>query len=237
MVDQREPQRARRDGSGVVDLPSAPWRLVVCDMDGTLVRNTTALAHLSDWIGHGNAIDDVEAKLSRGVIDDRDVAESYARFYRGVAVADACQAMSGIPTINDIGAGVQALRERNVDSLIATVSWSFTAQALAKVWGFSTGCGAELETDPASGLFTGRVAHHFAPEDKAAFVAEYCAHAGYTMEQVVAIGDSRSDVPLFESVGFSVALNATNDARATANTAVDGNSFLTALKAVPGLLS
>lgn len=56
------------------------------------------------------------------------------------------------------------------------------------------------------------------------------------MDQVVAIGDSRSDLPLFEAVGFSVALNGTRDARAAASTAVDSSSFLAALHAVPELL-
>jgi phosphoserine phosphatase len=56
------------------------------------------------------------------------------------------------------------------------------------------------------------------------------------MQQVVAIGDSRSDLPLFAAVGYSVALNATSDARVAARATADGSSFLTALRAVPGLV-
>jgi phosphoserine phosphatase len=41
------------------------------------------------------------------------------------------------------------------------------------------------------------------------------------MSQVAAIGDSRSDVPLFRRVGMSIALNATPDARAVANHVLD----------------
>ena len=36
------------------------------------------------------------------------------------------------------------------------------------------------------------------------------------MSQVAAVGDSRYDVPLFERVGMSIALNATPDAQAVA---------------------
>jgi phosphoserine phosphatase len=205
-------------------------------MDGTLVRGTTALAHLGAWIGHEANIDGLEARLARGEISDREVAEDHARFYRGVALADAVEAMSGIASIDDIAIGVEMLRQRSVEVLIATVSWSFAARGLADLWGFSDVCGADLELDQASGVFTGRVARHFAPEDKAAFVAEHCRRLGIAMEQVVAIGDSRSDLPLFQAVGFSVALNATSDARAAASTSVEGPSFLTALRAVPGLL-
>ena len=216
--------------------PAGPWRLVVCDMDGTLVRETTALAHLGAWIGHDEAIQAVEAKLARGEVTDRDVADAYARRYRGVARADAVQAMATIARIDDIAVGVELLRERSVEVVIATVSWSFAARGLAELWGFADVCGADLEHPPAAGAFTGRVARHFAPEDKVAFVAERCARTGISMEQVVAIGDSCSDLPLFEAAGFSVALNATSDARAAASTCVDDPSFLAALRAVPGLL-
>ena len=162
------------------------------------------------------------------------VAEAYARLYRGVAMQDAAAAVAGIASVDDVATGVDLLRRRSIDAVIATVSWSFAAAALADLWGFSGVCGADLELD--GDVFTGRVARHFAPQDKVAFVAERCARTGIAMQQVVAIGDSRSDLPLFEAVGFSVALNATSDARAVAGTCVDDVSFLAALRAVPGLL-
>ena len=70
-----------------------------------------------------------------------------------------------------------------------------------------------------------------------AFVAEHCRRLGIGMEQVVAIGDSRSDLPLFAATGFSVALNASSEARSAACVAVDDTSFLAALRAVPDLLA
>jgi haloacid dehalogenase-like hydrolase len=47
-------------------------------------------------------------------------------------------------------------------------------------------------------------------------VEEWCTQNGYSMSRVAAIGDSRSDVPLFRRVGMSIALNATPDARSVA---------------------
>jgi phosphoserine phosphatase len=72
--------------------------------------------------------------------------------------------------------------------------------------------------------------------DKVTFVAEQCERLGVGLDQVVAIGDGRSDLPLFHSVGFSVAVNASSEARAAASATVDSQSFLDALTAVPGLL-
>ncbi|MGZ6827761.1 MAG: HAD family hydrolase, partial [Mycobacteriales bacterium] len=172
---------------------SGRWRLVVCDLDGTLVTGTTALAHLGSRLRHPAAVEDVEGRLGRGEISDREVAEAYARGYEGLALTEAAQAMSDIPCLDDVADGVALLRRRSVQACIATVSWGFAAGALAYRWGFSQVCGAELDVDGA-GRFTGRVARHVTPEDKVAFAADRCRALGIGMEQVVAVGDSRSDL-------------------------------------------
>lgn len=213
----------------------ARWRLLVSDLDGTLVTGTTALQHLRDWMGRGPALEGVGERLALGGVSDREVAEAHAPSYRGIAVADAVEAMASIPSVGGIAEGVALLQQRSVDACIATVSWRFAAQALADRAGFTHVCGAELEVD-GRGSFTGRVARHFAPEDKVAFVSEHCRRAGFGLDRVVAVGDGRSDLPLFRAVGFSVALNASSEARAAASAVVDGDSFLAALQAVPGLL-
>jgi phosphoserine phosphatase len=87
------------------------------------------------------------------------------------------------------------------------------------------------------GRLSGRVERYFEPEDKVDFVEEFCAENGMAMDQVVAVGDGRSDIPLFRKAGFSVALNATSDARVAASVVVDSRSFMDALAAVPGLLA
>jgi phosphoserine phosphatase len=51
------------------------------------------------------------------------------------------------------------------------------------------------------------------------------------------VGDSRSDIPLFGAVGFSVALNATVTATAAASVAIQTNDLNDVLKLVPRLLN
>lgn len=210
--------------------------MVVADLDGTLVTETSACMYLDDWIGHGPVIEGLERRCADGEITDTQVAERYAPFYRDIAVADASAVLAQISSLDDIALGVSLLSGGGVDAVIATVSWSFAAAALAELWGFTRVRGADLEVDDATGLFTGRVSRHCVPEDKVTFVAEECQRLGIGMDQVVAIGDGRSDLPLFGSVGFSVAINASAAVRAAASTTVDSQSFLDALTAVPGLV-
>lgn len=151
---------------------------MVADLDGTLVTATTACVHLDGWIGHGPVIEDLERRCAGGEITDTQVAESYAPFYRDIAVADASAVMAQISSLDDIALGVSLLSGRGLDAVIATVSWSFAAEALADLWGFTRVRGADLEVDGATGLFTGRVSRHCEPEDKVTFVAEQCQRSG-----------------------------------------------------------
>jgi phosphoserine phosphatase len=70
--------------------------------------------------------------------------------------------------------------------------------------------------------------------DKLRFVEDWCAQNGYSMRQVAAIGDSRSDVPLFHRAGMSIALNATPDAQAAASHVLDTEDLRDVLALLQG---
>ena len=137
--------------------------------------------------------------------------------------------MSQAPCIDDIHEGVEHLASRGVDALLCTVTWTFAAQCVADQFGFSAVSGTVMHVD-GDGVLAGRVARYFEPEDKVAFFREYCESRELSMHEVVAIGDGQSDLPMFDAVGFSVALNASPAARAAASVSVDSHSFLDALR-------
>jgi phosphoserine phosphatase len=71
------------------------------------------------------------------------------------------------------------------------------------------------------GVLSGTVSRYFDEHDKVRFVEDWCTQNGFSMSQVAAVGDSRSDVPLFRRAGASIALNATPDAREAATHTLD----------------
>jgi phosphoserine phosphatase len=73
----------------------------------------------------------------------------------------------------------------------------------------------------ADGRLAGVVSRYCEAGDKASFVEEVCARRGVGVLDAAAVGDSRSDVPMFERVGFSVALNGDDTARAAATAALE----------------
>ena len=214
---------------------SQKWAVVAVDLDGTSIHGTTACLHLGDWIGHRAVIEELERRFAAGEIDNADVADGDAPYYKGRSISEVADAMVAAPCIDDIREGVEQLASRGVDALLCTVTWSFAAQCVADRFGFSEVSGSVMHVD-ANGMLAGRVAQYFEPEDKVAFLRAYCESRDVSMNQVVAIGDGRSDLPMFAAAGFSVGLNASPAARAAASVSVDSQSFLDALRAVPGLL-
>jgi phosphoserine phosphatase len=212
------------------------WLLACFDLDGTLVPGTTTCLHLAAKLGHLEQLEQLELQYSSGAISNDEVADELAPHYAGHTIETIRSHLDSIPVINGISDVVTTLASLGIDSLICTVTWRSAAQILAKRYGFVDATGTEMRLDK-QGVFTERVTKYFDEFDKRAFVRSYCAERQIPMSCVFAVGDSRSDIPLFGAVGFSVALNATPTAVAAASVAIQTNDLSDVLKLIPGLLA
>jgi phosphoserine phosphatase len=189
-------------------------RLVSFDLDGTLFPDTTTCIELGRRLGHLDVIAKLEDQYKNFEISNAQVAEGDAIVYAGQPLKTIEKAVLSIPTIAGIADTITSLHERGIATLIVTVTWSFAARALAEKYGIAGYAGAEMEV--ADGILAGRVRRHFEAEDKVRFVEQFARRRGFTLRDCAAVGDSRSDIPLFNSVGLSIALNATAQAQAAA---------------------
>lgn len=108
----------------------------------------------------------------------------------------------------------------NIHVLLTTITWEFASRSFAKRYGFDawTGC---VMNESRPGTLSGRVHCVCDENNKRDFGVDYCRTRGVTLDQVFAVGDSRSDIPLFGVVGYSVALNASPDAIAAASCSIE----------------
>jgi phosphoserine phosphatase len=214
-------------------MTAAPgWQLACFDLDGTLVRQTSISEFLGGKLGRRAELLALETAYSNGEIASGDVAVRTAESFCGRSLEWVAQALEDLPYIDGIAATLAALRDRGVESLISTVTWRFAAEVVRVRHGFVAACGTEMPCDE-SGLLGGRVARFFDEHDKRRFVEDYCAERGIPLARCIAVGDSRSDVPLFGAVGFSIALNATPQARAAATVAIDTDDLTDILALIP----
>ena len=194
-------------------------RVACFDLDGTLVPGTTVCVHLAELMGHRDVVVDLERRYTAGEISNRDVANLEAVRYEGRSVDEIRAAMSSVPVIDGIDETIEWLRSRDITPLLATVTWRFAADFFQDRYGFDAVTGCEMAVT--DGVLAGRVARHIEAEDKTAFVEEWSRERGFSLEQCVAIGDSRSDVPLFGRVGLAIALNPTPDAAEAAHVSLE----------------
>ena len=212
------------------------WKIACFDLDGTLVRNTSTGQHLAEKIGHFGEMAEIEALYKDGKVTNSDVAALDGKYYRGYTVSDIHDFLEDIPTVNHIDETVSYLATRGIPSLVCTLAWKFVAEYFAKRYGFVGWSGPELLTD-SEGVFTGKVLSDFHETDKPIFVNEYCRRNNANLSEVFHVGDSRSDVPLFNEVGFSVAFNADTPTKSAASISVDSESLMDILSAIPGVKS
>lgn len=211
---------------------AARWELACFDLDGTLVRKTSISQFLAGKLGRSDEVAALEAAFQRGERPNSDIAVLTAESFRGRRVEWVADALADLPVIDGIPATLAGLRDRGVDSLISTVTWRFAAEVVRARYGFAAACGTEMPCDE-TGLLGGRVDRFFDEHDKRRFVERYCAERGIPLARCIAVGDSRSDVPLFGAVGFSIALNATPEARAAATAAIDTDDLTDILAVIP----
>lgn len=175
---------------------------------------------------------ELERLYATGKISNSVVAEEQARSYRGIPLPQLVDKLSDIVCIDGIDSTLTTLRERGIESLLGTVTWSFAAEEFGRRHGFVAVSGTEIDLD-AGGVPTGGVKRHFDEWDKLRFVASYCEANSIDLAECIAVGDSRSDVPLFEAVGLSIALNATSQAREAASVALDTEDLTDILDLIP----
>jgi phosphoserine phosphatase len=193
--------------------------VVVFDLDGTLLRGTTVSLLLAQWLGREGEITELERAFHAHAISNSVVADTSAGWLAGKSVAEAWRVLEDGPWIDGMAETFQVLAGAQVSLLLGTITWSFAAEMLRESYGFAAASGTEMRV--VDGVLSGTVSRYFDEHDKARFVEDWCAQHGYSMSQVAAIGDSRSDVPLFDRAGLSIALNATSDARAVATHVLD----------------
>ncbi|MDX3074022.1 HAD-IB family phosphatase [Streptomyces sp. MI02-7b] len=205
------------------------------DVDGTLVPGTSSSAFLAGFLGHREELVRAEDAYASGVLDNRQVSELDAAGWAGVPEDQVCGRLDGLPLVSGITETVAWCRQNGLVPVLATLAWSPVGSYLTDRFGFHTFSGPRLET--ADGRFTGRVARHFDEYDKRDVALAQARELGVAPRLCGAIGDSRSDLPLFASVGLSVAFNASAGAREAATVTVDDDDLRSVLPALRRLLT
>jgi phosphoserine phosphatase len=187
----------------------------VFDMDGTLLHGSACL-DLSYRAGHRVRVDEMEERWALGQLGHLEFYELLLPLWSDLDEADIEEvfvASRWIPGIADVWADIAA---RSEHSAVITLSPQFFVDRLLR-WGVSSAHGAPVHAaeplDPAAVL---------TPQRKVEITMELLDRYGLTPEEGVAYGDSDSDVPLFETLPNTIAVNGSDALKAVAAVVYDG---------------
>ena len=212
---------------------TSPIQLASFDLDGTLVRGTSTGGFLAQKMGHAAAMLAAEELYAQGKVPNDYVSTLDGEYYQGYTKARIFELLADIPEIAHIGETVSAFNDRGIPCVICTLAWEFVAEYFAERYGFIALSGPALAYDE-DAKFTGKIQAHFNEFGKPVFIQNLCDKFGYDMSRVFHIGDSRSDIELFKQAGHSIAINATDDAKAHAQQSIETESLLDILPLLPG---
>ncbi len=193
--------------------------LVCFDVDGTLVPGTSSCAWVAAALGHEAELVAAEAAYGEGRLTNQEASIIDARGWAGHTEDEVLARLETLPLVAGIGETVAWCREHDLRPILTTLAWTPVGRLLARRFGFAAYCGPVPEA--VGGRYTGEVAEHLDEYGK----RDFALAQGFAPERCAAVGDSRSDLPLFAAVGMSIGFNAAPDARAVATHLVDGDDL------------
>ena len=194
-------------------------RLVVLDVDSTLIRNEV-IDLLAESAGHGAAVADLTQRTMAGELDFETSLQARVGLLAGQPVSAIDDAIAQMVLTPGAKTFVRTLRR--LGYRIAIISGGFThfTDHLRDLLGLDHAYANQLEV--IDGVLTGRVVGELVDANaKADLLRKIAAQEGIPLEQTVAVGDGANDLPMLKAAGLGIAFNAKPIVRDAADTAVN----------------
>lgn len=221
------PGRAGTDGNSLgptitVRHPDPVTALHVFDMDGTLLRGTTASREISRRLDRLAAIEDLERRFAAREVTDAQFAAEVHVLWSDLHAPLVDEVAGGAPWIDGIAEVCADIAARGETSVLITLSPDFFARHLHTL-GVDVVHGSTFPPLP----FTAPIdpSAILTPADKVRITEVERTARGLPTSACVAYGDSRSDEPLFAHLTHTVAVNADPAVEALARVAYRGGDL------------
>ena len=208
--------------------------LHVFDMDGTLLRGSSASFEMCRALGNINDLIALEARHAAGEVDSRGFAAVVYRLWQDLTPAVVATAFAASPWLAGIREVCADIRRRGEWSAVITLSPDFFAAHLLDL-GFDEVVASRFPPLP----FTEPLdpAGILSASDKVRVVDDLRDRYALPRSRCVAYGDSMSDVPLFRHLRATIAVNADEHLDGIAATKYHGGDLIEAYALARALIS
>lgn len=172
--------------------------LVVFDLDGTLLRGPTVCELLAEPLGRLDRMRQLERFSTEA--DLASAREEMASWYRGCPLPQLTACLETANFAPGTEEAVALLSRSGVTVAIASITWEFAVECLARRLGVKYFVGTRLGP-------TGSVEHVW-PRDKASWAEALCQRLSIPAGRLAAVGDSTGDLDILQIAAHRVFVGA-----------------------------
>ena len=180
-------------------------RLVVFDVDGTLIKVKSSWQFLHNELGTWDRGSKYAAQFFRGLISYEDWARLDASLWKGIPLKRIREITDSIPYTDGASEVVTLLRNEGLKVFLLSAGLSVVTDRVSREMKVD-GCYAN-ELIVRDGFLTGDVKVNVSFRNKDGVLNTVLQKFGLTSNECSAVGDDETMIPLFDSVGFGVAFN------------------------------
>ncbi len=182
------------------------FKLAVFDLDGTLTRERSIWEYIHVRLGkwHGFA-EEYQRQFLQGRISYEEFCEQDARVWKGMRVEELLEIVKTVPFYEGVEELIAHLKQKGLKLSMVSSGLSLLTRWVHERYGFDYSVSNDLLHE--NGILNGRVKVQVYYDKKAEWVKKISKQFGVNPDEVIAIGDSRGDIDMFQMAGFSVAFN------------------------------
>jgi len=179
---------------------------VIFDLDGTLTQERSIWEYihkkLRKWYGFA---EEYQNLFLAGKISYEEFCERDAQVWKGMKVEELSKIVETVPFHPGVDELIDYIKQKGLKLSMVSSGLSLLSNWVHEKYGFDYSVSNDLLHE--NGILTGKVKIQVNYDKKAEWVKKIVKQFGVNPEEVVAIGDSKGDMDMFQMVGFSIAFN------------------------------
>jgi len=180
-------------------------KVVVFDVDGTLVKVYSSWQHLHEALGTWDKGKKYAEQFFQGAINYGEWARLDASLWRGLPLDKVQRIIDHIPYTEGTQEVIATLRRSGFKVVLLSAGLSLVTNRIEKEVGIDYSLANELIMK--KGFLTGEVKVNVPFDGKVEVLHGVSERFGVRMEECAAVGDDETSIPLFEIVGLGIAFN------------------------------
>jgi phosphoserine phosphatase len=182
------------------------FKLVIFDLDGTLTQERSIWEYIHKQLGkwYGFA-EEYQNLFLAGKISYEEFCERDALVWKGMRVEELLEIAQTVPFHPGVNELINFLKQKGLKLSMVSSGLSILTNWVHQRYGFDYSVSNDLLHE--NGVLTGKVKIQVYFDKKAEWVRKILNQFEVKPEEVIAIGDSKGDIDMFQMVGFSIAFN------------------------------